>query len=80
VTTIRFERDGAIGSIVLASPPFNRVDLRFSEGLRAAVHQASESDIRALVVRAKARTSALAVKSGNGQERTSTGFEHLSRT
>jgi enoyl-CoA hydratase/carnithine racemase len=53
MTTIRFERDGAIGSIVLASPTFNRVDLRFSEGLRAAVHLASESDIRVLVVRAE---------------------------
>jgi enoyl-CoA hydratase/carnithine racemase len=53
MTTVRFEKDGAIGNIVLASPPFNRVDLSFSEGLRAAVHQASESDIRVLVVRAE---------------------------
>ena len=50
---IRFERDGAIGSIVLANPPFNRLDLRFAEALRIAVHQASESDIRVLVVRAE---------------------------
>ena len=53
MTTIRFERDGAVGSIVLANPPFNRLDLRFAEALRVAVHQASESDIRVLVVRAK---------------------------
>src|ERR1700692_93955 len=53
MTTIRFERDGAIGNIVLANPPFNRLDLRFAEALRAAVHQASESDIRVLVVRAE---------------------------
>src|SRR6266403_4088813 len=53
MTTIRFERDGAVGNIVLANPPFNRLDLRFSEALRAAVHQASESDIRVLVVRAE---------------------------
>jgi enoyl-CoA hydratase/carnithine racemase len=53
MTTIRFERDGAIGNIVLANPPFNRLDLRFAEALRAAVHQASVSDIRALVVRAE---------------------------
>ncbi len=51
--TIRFERDGAIGHIVLANPPFNRLDLRFVEALRAAVHRASESDIRVLVVRAE---------------------------
>ena len=51
--TIRFERDGAIGNIILANPPFNRLDLRFSEALRAAVHQASVSDIRVLVIRAE---------------------------
>jgi enoyl-CoA hydratase/carnithine racemase len=51
--TIRFERDGAIGAIVLANPPFNRLDLRFAEALRAAVHQASVSDIRVLVVRSE---------------------------
>src|SRR4029077_14496880 len=47
MTTIRFERDGAIGNIVLANPPFNRLDLRFAEALRSAVRQASESDIAA---------------------------------
>jgi enoyl-CoA hydratase/carnithine racemase len=51
--TIRFERDGAIGSIVLANPPFNRLDLRFAEALRAAVHKASESEIRVLVIRSE---------------------------
>src|SRR5438132_1815057 len=51
--TIRFERDGAIGNIVLANPPFNRLDLSFAEALRIAVHQASESDIRVLVVRSE---------------------------
>lgn len=49
--SIRFERDGAVGHIVLANPPFNRLDLRFCEALRVAVRQASESDIRVLVVR-----------------------------
>src|ERR1700759_958254 len=53
MTTIRFERAGAIGTIVLANPPFNRLDLRFAEALRGAVHQASESDIRVLVIRAE---------------------------
>src|SRR5258705_3683550 len=53
MTTIRFERDGAIGNIVLANPPFNRLDLRFAEALRIAVHQASEGDIRVLVVRSE---------------------------
>jgi enoyl-CoA hydratase/carnithine racemase len=53
MTTIRFERDGAIGNIVLANPPFNRLDLRFAEALRIAVRQASQSDIRVLVVRSE---------------------------
>ena len=51
--TIRFERDGAIGSIVLANPPFNRLDAVFATALRNAVHEASVSDIRVLVVRAE---------------------------
>src|ERR1700688_5324599 len=51
--TIRFEQKGTIGSIVLANPPFNRLDLRFSKALREAVHRASESGIRVLVVRAE---------------------------
>src|SRR3984893_10570437 len=51
--TIRFEQKGAIGSIVLANPPFNRLDLRFSKALREAVHNASESAIRVLVIRAE---------------------------
>ena len=50
---IRFERDGAVGNIVLANPPFNRLDLCFAKELRIAVHQASESDIRVLVVRSE---------------------------
>jgi enoyl-CoA hydratase/carnithine racemase len=51
--TIRFERDGAIGSIVLANPPFNRIDQRYAAALRDAVHEASQSDMRVLVVRAE---------------------------
>src|SRR5246127_2092735 len=51
--SIRFERDGKVGNIVLANPPYNRLDARFAECLRQAVHEASESDIRVLVVRAE---------------------------
>src|SRR5580704_10806614 len=49
-TTVRFERQGAIGRILLANPPYNRIGLQFSECLRQAVHDASESDIRVLAV------------------------------
>jgi enoyl-CoA hydratase/carnithine racemase len=51
--SIRFEREGKVGNIVLANPPYNRLDLRFAQCLREAVHEASESDIRVLVVRAE---------------------------
>src|SRR5712672_979889 len=48
--TIRFDRDGAVGRIVLANPPQNFLDRRFCECLNSAVHEASESDIRALII------------------------------
>ncbi len=51
--TIRFERQDAVGRIVLANPPANRLDGQFSECLRQSVHEASESDIRVLVVEAE---------------------------
>ena len=31
---IRFERQGSIGHIVLANPPYNRLDLQFPRGSR----------------------------------------------
>jgi hypothetical protein len=34
---IRFERTGAIGHIILCSPPGNLIAVAFSEGLRQAV-------------------------------------------
>ena len=52
--SIRFERDDAIGRIVLANPPGNMLDTRFSECLRDAVHAASESSIRVLLVTSEA--------------------------
>jgi 1,4-dihydroxy-2-naphthoyl-CoA synthase len=51
--TIRFERRDSVGSIVLANPPYNRIDARFPVTLREALHEASASDIRVLVVRAE---------------------------
>lgn len=51
--SIRFDRNGPVGNIVLANPPFNRLDTQFAKDLREAVHEASESDIRVLVVRAE---------------------------
>ncbi len=51
--TVRFEREGPVGSIVLGNPPFNRLDLKFAAALRDAVTEASASDIRVLVIRAE---------------------------
>ena len=51
--TVRFEQTGAVGQIILAAPPFNRVDRKFPEHLVVAVRAASESDSRALVIRAE---------------------------
>ncbi len=50
---IRFERTGAIGHIILCNPPGNLIAVAFSEGLRQAVHEASESDVRVLLTRAE---------------------------
>jgi enoyl-CoA hydratase/carnithine racemase len=51
--TIRFERDQAVGHIVLANPPHNFLDRRFCDSLAAAVHDASESDVRVVLVSAE---------------------------
>jgi len=51
--TIRFERRGNVGTIVLANPPYNRLDLAFCRSLAAAVREASESDIRVLAIRSE---------------------------
>src|ERR1700756_286959 len=50
---MRFERKDSLGHIVLASPPKNLIESNFSNALKQAVHEASESDIRALLVRAE---------------------------
>jgi enoyl-CoA hydratase/carnithine racemase len=51
--TIRFDREEAIGHIVLANPPTNYLDRRYCECLARAVHEASESDVRVVLVRAE---------------------------
>jgi enoyl-CoA hydratase/carnithine racemase len=51
--TIRFDRAEAIGHIVLANPPTNYLDRRYCECLARAVHEASESDVRVVLVRAE---------------------------
>lgn len=51
-TSVRFERTGDTGIVVLGNPPDNQIGRAFADDLLVAVHEASTSDIRALVVRA----------------------------
>lgn len=53
MASVRFERHGSVGHIVLANPPLNLIAAAFSEHLSDAIHAASESDIRVLLVRAE---------------------------
>src|ERR1700732_4915971 len=50
---IKFEQNDAVGHIVLANPPKNLIASNFSDSLKRAVHEAGESNIRALLVRAE---------------------------
>jgi enoyl-CoA hydratase/carnithine racemase len=50
---IQFEQKDSVGHIVLANPPKNLIASDFSNSLKQAVHEAGESDIRALLVRAE---------------------------
>lgn len=50
---VKFEQSGSVGHIVLANPPKNLIASRFSDSLKLAVHEAGESNIRALLVRAE---------------------------
>jgi enoyl-CoA hydratase/carnithine racemase len=51
--SIRFERDESVGRIVLANPPANMIDMHYVPSLSQAVHEASVSEIRVLVIRAE---------------------------
>jgi enoyl-CoA hydratase/carnithine racemase len=48
--TVRFERQGAVGRIILANPPLNPLNADFARGLRESVVAAGHSDIRVLLV------------------------------
>jgi len=50
---VRFETSDALGLITLANPPLNLFDQELIEDLRAAVGQARQHSLRALLVRAE---------------------------
>ena len=51
--TVLFKHEGGVGQVILANPPTNCLGRQFADDLTAAVHEASQSGIRALVVRAE---------------------------
>jgi enoyl-CoA hydratase/carnithine racemase len=53
VSSVRFEQQDTLGRIVLASPPYNFVGSEYNADLITAVHDASESDVRALLISAE---------------------------
>ena len=52
---VRFEASDALGSIILANPPLNLFDQELIEDFRAAVGQARQHPLRALLVRAEGK-------------------------
>jgi enoyl-CoA hydratase len=55
VASVRYERDGDVGLVVLDAPPLNLFSAGLIEDLVAALRQAGADDIRALVIRADGR-------------------------
>jgi enoyl-CoA hydratase/carnithine racemase len=55
VNKVRFETSGAFGSLTLANPPLNLFDEELMADLRAAVTQAKQLPLRALLVRAEGK-------------------------
>ena len=53
VSTVRFDIVDTLGRITLTSPPYNFVSAQFNTDLAAAVHEASGSEIRALLIQAE---------------------------
>ena len=53
MSVVRFERAGDIGHIVQSDPPENELGRQWADDLAVAVHQASGSNIRVLIVRSE---------------------------
>ena len=52
---VRYERDGEVGSLVIAKPPLNLFDRSLVDGLKEGVAAASADAPRALLVRAEGK-------------------------
>lgn len=54
MSTVRFERDGSLGTVTLSSPPLNLVGVEVIDGLNAALAEIEQADgLRALLLRAE---------------------------
>ena len=51
--SIRYEKSGTVGHIILCNPPHNRLNVEFCDQLRDAVMSATSDDLRAVLVRAE---------------------------
>jgi enoyl-CoA hydratase/carnithine racemase len=52
---VRFDQEGDVGLITLAAPPLNLFDQAMLDGLDAAIGEAEQTELRALIVRAEGR-------------------------
>lgn len=51
--SVRYEKSGAVGHIILCNPPHNLLNVEFYQELREAVVSATSEDLRAVLVRAE---------------------------
>ena len=51
--SVRYERSGGVGHIVLCNPPNNLLNVEFYEQLREAIVNATSDDLRVVLVRAE---------------------------
>lgn len=51
--SVKYERSGDVGHVILSNPPHNLLNVEVCEELRAAVVAATSQDIRALLLRAE---------------------------
>ena len=57
MTTIRFEQDQGVGTIVLANPPANRIGSQFAVDLRAPDRTLTDGDAARAVAAIQARVA-----------------------
>jgi enoyl-CoA hydratase/carnithine racemase len=53
IPSVRYEKSGAVGHIVLCNPPHNYLNVDFYEDLAEAVRSVTSDDLRAVLVRAE---------------------------